>query len=65
MPEFLLGSVTGGKPLFDIAGILKDFVADYGATVAQALPIILGACLLVVGAMKVIGLVKKFASKLG
>lgn len=64
MPKFLLGAADG-TPLFDIVGILTKFVADYGATVKDAAPIIIGASLLVLGLIKGIGLVKKLASKVG
>ncbi|MEB8740776.1 hypothetical protein P4K71_26445 [Bacillus cereus] len=64
MPKFILG-VAEGTPLFDVSGMLGKFVADYGATVKDAAPIIIGASLLVIGLVKGIGLVKKLASKVG
>lgn len=64
MPKFVLG-VAEGTPLFDIVGILGKFVADYGATVKDAAPIILTASLVVIGLLKGIGLVKRLASKVG
>lgn len=54
-----------GRPLFDIAETLSQFVADYKATITPALPIIMGGIVAIVGIKKAPAIFKSLVNKIG